>query len=332
MSASAVPLIDLAPFRAGDPGDRRGVAAAIDRACREIGFLVVAGHGVPAELSSAAMAVNEGLFALPIEEKMRYVPAGRAQRGYIAMGRQGLAYSLDKETPPDLFERFSIGRVDVPDDDYHRSRTGSFFVPNIWPERPAAWKPVMIDYYRAMAWLAATLMEAFAVALDLPADFFADKIDRHVTALCVNHYPAQAEPPLPGQLRAGAHSDYGSLTILATGDAPGGLQVQDAAGTWHDVMPRPGAFIVNIGDLMAQWTNDRWVSTMHRVVNPPREKALEAARTSLVFFHQPNDDAVVECLPSCTGPGSPPRYAPTTSGEHLMMKVNKQYMKAADAA
>jgi isopenicillin N synthase-like dioxygenase len=172
--------------------------------------------------------------------------------------------------------------------------------------------------------LAATLMRGFALGLGMPEGFFDDKVDRHITNFSVLHYPAQAEPPLPGQLRAGAHTDYGSLTILKTDAAAGGLQVQAPEGGWIDVPHLPDAFVVNLGDLMAEWTNDRWVSTLHRVVNPPRSAGSAARRLSMAFFHQPNYDAVIECLPTCIAADRPARYGRTTSGEHVWMKINKQ--------
>ena len=135
--------------------------------------------------------------------------------------------------------------------------------------------------------------------------------------LRVRNYPALEEPPAPGQLRAGAHSDYGSLTILKAEDKAGGLQVRNQAGAWVDVPILADCFIVNLGDLMARWTNDYWVSTLHRVVNPPMELAPLSRRQSLVFFHNPNYDASIECIPSCQGPANPPKYSVTTSGEHL---------------
>jgi len=132
----------------------------------------------------------------------------------------------------------------------------------------------------------------------------------------VNYYPAQAEPPLPGQLRRGAHSDWGSLTVLFQDDSPGGLEILSQSGGWEPVPAVPGTFVVNIGDLLAMWTNDRWRSTVHRVVNPKRADA-DRARISIPYFHQPNFDAVIECIPSCLAPGEVPRHAPTTSGAWL---------------
>ena len=139
--------------------------------------------------------------------------------------------------------------------------------------------------------------------------------------------PATAKPPLPGQLRAGAHSDFGSVTLLATDGSPGGLQVKMPDGAWHDIMPVEGAYIVNLGDLMAQWTNDRWRSTLHRVVTPPLDLAANSRRHSMVFFHQPNFDALIECLPTCLAPGERPKYAPVTSGAHLHAQLAKIYVK-----
>jgi isopenicillin N synthase-like dioxygenase len=128
-------------------------------------------------------------------------------------------------------------------------------------------------------------------------------------------------------LRAGAHTDYGSLTIVRPEAAPGGLQVFTQDGDWVEVPVIPGALVVNIGDLMAQWTDDQWISTRHRVANPPRDAEGSTERMSIVFFHQPNYDAVVEALPTCLEPGVPPRYAPTTSGDHLTMKFEKTHQR-----
>jgi isopenicillin N synthase-like dioxygenase len=166
-------------------------------------------------------------------------------------------------------------------------------------------------------------MAMFALALDLPEGFFSDKIDRHISRLRVRNYPAPVTPPLPGQLRAGVHSDYGSLTILRTEASPGGLQVRNRAGDWVDAPIAPDSFIVNIGELMARWTNERWKATLHRVVNPPVALASVSRRLSLVFFHNPNYDAPVEALPGTVGVGETAKYPPTTSGEHLRRQFTR---------
>ncbi|WP_244425425.1 2OG-Fe(II) oxygenase family protein [Pseudaminobacter salicylatoxidans] len=130
-------------------------------------------------------------------------------------------------------------------------------------------------------------MRLFAVALKLPEDYFERFIDAPISALRALNYPEQTVPPKPGQLRAGAHTDYGSLTILLPQEGSKGLELITPGGNWTPVPPVPGAFVINIGDLMALWTNDRWVSTMHRVVNPSPEDGGMDRRQSLAFFHQP---------------------------------------------
>lgn len=309
-----VPVIDIAPFRQGGAAGKRAVAEAVDRACRDIGFLVIEGHGVDPALVARTREVSRAFFDLPLDEKRRVArPAPHVTRGYIALDEESLARSRDPAAyGSDLNESLMIGPVDAPPPAVAASG-GAHFAPNLWPARPHGLREVWTDYYRAMGGLAATVMRIFALALRLPEGFFDDRIDHHISRLRVRNYPAQPVPPAPGQIRAGAHSDYGSLTLLATEDKPGGLQVCNADGQWRDVPIVPGTFIVNIGDLMARWTNDTWVSTLHRVVNPPPDADRDTRRLSLVFFHNPNHDAEIGNLVA----GQPARYPPTTSGEHL---------------
>jgi isopenicillin N synthase-like dioxygenase len=315
-----IPLIDIAPFRRGGTRERPAVAEAIGRACEDIGFFTVVGHGVSSVLVSRMHEVSRAFFDLPLGAKAS-ARCADPSRGYRPFGDESLSGSLGNATPPDLKETLDAGPVDVPDDEYHRGPEGApYFVPNVWPADPLELRAVWTEYYRRMSALAADLMRIFAVALELPEDFFADKIDRHITRLRAINYPEPSTTPRRGQLRSGAHSDYGSLTILSIEDAPGGLQAMSRAGGWVDVQPVPESFVVNLGDLMAYWTNDRWVSTLHRVVNPPVDRVLGSRRQSIVFFHQPNFDAVIECLPTCQGPGWPARYPPITSGDHRRQK------------
>ncbi|MBV8412740.1 MAG: isopenicillin N synthase family oxygenase [Alphaproteobacteria bacterium] len=321
---NAIPLIDISRFLQGGEAERRALVREVGAACEELGFLLVCGHAVPYSLVEDMRRVSTAFFDLPLEEKLLYRMPPDRYRGYIAYGNEALAYSLDEKTPPDLKESFSIGPVDVPDDAYHRAATpANFFAPNMWPDRLIAFRTAWTDYYLGMEELAATLMRIFALALGMDEHFFDDKIDRHITNFSVLHYPPQREAPLPGQLRAGAHTDYGSLTIVKPDGAAGGLQVLGKDGTWLDVPHVADAFVVNLGDLMAEWTNDRWVSTLHRVANPPATAGAAARRLSMAFFHQPNYDAVIQCLPTCTTAERPARYGSTTSGEHVWMKINK---------
>lgn len=328
MTALGVPVIDIAPFLAGTPGGKAKVAGDVGRACEEIGFLTIVGHGVPSELIDETYAVSKAFFGLPPEEKLKVEHPPGLARGYFPIGARTLAYTLDKEAPPDLNESFAIGPTDVPEDEYYRRpEAHSYFAENVWPERPSQFRRVWTEYFRAMETLAADIMRIFAVALRVPEAFFADKVDRHISVLRAISYPEQSAEPASGQLRAGEHSDYGSLTILRTEKS--GLQVRNRSGEWTDVEAFPDSFIVNIGDLMMHWTNDQWISTLHRVVNPSRDKA---ARLSMVFFHQPNYDAVIRCIESGRGPSRPAKYPPVTSGEWMMRKIRKAYVETRATA
>ncbi len=318
MKLLSVPIIDIDPYLRGGYPDKMAVARAVDRACRDIGFLIIEGHGVSPSLIARTTNVSRAFFDLPTDEKKRFArPAVDILRGYIGVNEESLARSRDRyANSSDLNESFMIGPVDLPPREYaFAPAAGNHFAPNIWPDRPTDMRAVWTEYYRAMGSLAQTLMRIFALALGLNETFFDSKIDRHISRLRVRNYPAQDKPPAPDMIRAGAHSDYGSLTILATEDRPGGLQVRNAEGDWVDVPIVTDCFIINIGDLLAHWTNDSWVSTLHRVVNPPADAGAEARRQSLVFFHNPNYDAEIVCIPSVAG--ERPKYQPTTSGDYL---------------
>ncbi|WP_144183321.1 isopenicillin N synthase family dioxygenase [Elioraea rosea] len=326
-----VPVIDIAPFRTRDAAAKQRVAAKVGRAVDGIGFLVITGHGIDRALVDQVRDVSNAFFDLPEAEKMRVArPGPDIARGYIPLEAESVGRSRGVDVPGDLNESLMVGPVDVGAGDYfHGPAAGRHFHPNLWPQRPAELKPLYEAYFRAMGTLASELMAMFALALDLPEDFFAAKIDRHISRFRVRNYPAPLVPPKPGQLRAGAHCDYGSLTILRTEDKPGGLQVMNVDGEWRDVPIVPDCFIVNIGELMARWTNDTWRATLHRVVNPPEEKAAGSRRLSLVFFHNPNYDAPVAALPGTVKPGETPRYAPTTSGEHLRAQFTRTQVAPA---
>jgi isopenicillin N synthase-like dioxygenase len=323
-----VPVIDISRYFGGGLTDKRAVAREIDAACRSIGFLVITGHGVPEALVEETHRQVRRMFDLPVAEKLKYGSTGNgAYRGYRAMEHSVLAYSRgDKDAAPDYREIYNLNRMEVdPADPYYAGEEGRHHAtPNVWPTAVPEFQPVVTEYYKAMEGLSLSLMRLFALGLGLDEHWFDDKVDKHISNFSLSNYPDQDREPRPNQLRAGAHSDWGSLTILKTEDKPGGLEVFTSDGEWRPVPIIPGTFIINIGDLMAQWTNDRWVSTLHRVVNPPRDKATGSRRQSLVFFHQPNHDALIECIPTCAG-GAAPKYEPMTSGEYLRMRIEQTY-------
>ena len=324
MHDNRIPVIDIAPFFSGNKSSKHIVGRQVDAALRTIGFMTIVGHGVPGALIQRARSTALEFFNGSLAEKMQIARTPeQPSRGYSWVGNRSLAYSLGQQAPPDLQEGFAMGPIDMGHDaDDSDPDVARFFAPNLWPERPAALREVLEAYYRDMARLATTLMRIFAVGLDLPEAYFADKIDQHTSVLRAIHYPPQVETPEPDQLRAGAHTDYGTLTILYGDDTPGGLQVRHRHGDWMDVHPTPGALVCNIGDLMARWTNDRWVSNLHRVVNPPRDYA-DMDRLSIPFFHNPNHNAEIRCIASCLGPHGIAKYPPVRFSDHYLGKLTK---------
>jgi isopenicillin N synthase-like dioxygenase len=316
----AVAAVDLEPFRLGDDADRDAVAAEIDAACRATGFLRVAGHGIPDELGRAMLDVTGRFFDLPPAEKQRWVVADKeANRGYAPLGSEALSYSLgDDASAPDLFEAFNVGRDDTTGDYYDRHRR--FFAPNLWPDQPPDFRATWTEYERAAAAVARTLMVAFARALDLPERYFLDRTEHAIATLRgINYERRPGEPAAtPGQLRMGAHTDYGILTVLLADDVPG-LQIHHD-GEWRAVRIPPGTLLVNIGDMLARWTNDRWTSTLHRVVPPPAADGV-VRRRSVARFLEPDPDCIIECLPTCCSETRPARYEPVAAGEWLLAKL-----------
>ncbi len=319
MSQQLVPTIDIS---AGRP--RAEVGAELDTACREVGFFEVVGHGVPDAVIAAMQAATAAFFALPEAVKRTAKPTDlEVNRGYSARASEGLGYSVGVARPPDLFEAFNIGPDEPALDDpavvVERAR---LFAPNVWPAEVPALRPALVAYMAEARRVADRLTDLFAVALGLPDGFFAPSFTHSTDTLRVIHYETQpGDPdPLAGQIGMGEHTDYGVCTVLYADQVPG-LQVLSPAGEWVDVVPSPGALLVNLGDLTAEWTNDRWRSTLHRVLPPARLADRANHRRSVAFFHDGNHDALIECLPTCTGPDNPPRYAPVRAGEHLMAKL-----------
>jgi isopenicillin N synthase-like dioxygenase len=318
-----VTSVDISALRSpGSPDAAAACARSIDTACRETGFLSVTGHGIPAELIDAMLRVTTDFFDQPLPYKTGFRVEDRAaNRGYAGSQSEALSYSIGKPSPPDLFEAFNVGwelsaqqRKDLSPSSAH------LFAPNPWPELEG-FRATWLAYWDAMHELGRVLLRGCALALDLPSDYFDRFVAKSASVMrAINYQREEGAPePLPDQMRMGAHTDYGSLTVLLADPVPG-LQVLDR-GQWCDVIPEPGAFIVNIGDLLAEWTNDRWHSTLHRVVPPPSAERGAVRRRSIAWFQQPDPDAVIEVLPSLVSADRPAKYPPVTSGEHLMAKL-----------
>jgi len=327
MSTPAVPVIDIAPFFAGTEADRAAIAAALDTACRETGFFAIVGHGVDEALMARTRQMTVDFFALPAEEKLRVErPPQKVSRGYNRFMDRSLSYSLGVAAPPDLQEAFAFGPEGHAESDWAEGDPRSaMLAPNRWPARPAGFRETILAYDAAMRALGERVLDIVAVALGIDRAYFADKFDRQSSVGRLIRYPAQTQAPVEGQLRAGAHTDYGTITFLRGDPVPGGTEIRARSGEWLKVTTPPGGFVCNIGDALARWTNDRWVSTLHRVGNPP-QAAGSVDRISLVYFHSPNHDALIECIPGCAG-AEGPKYPPIAFADHYLGKL----MKAAHA-
>jgi len=331
-SDSLVPIIDISALFGKDAQAKLKTAKDIGHACSDIGFFVVVNHGVDAAAIDGMMKSSGEFFDMPTEEKTKWITEDEAKYpyGYSKIGGEILSAGKDAEHGKkkagvgDMKEMFTLGPKDPK----------SGMPPRIIPTNPASFDKAWDTYYEAIHALAETLVRSFALALNLPEDWFDQKMDRHVSALRSLNYPDQTGIEVPaGAIRASAHTDYGTVTVLRSGGP--GLQVakDKAHPAWIDVPHVPGGFIINLGDLMRRWTNDQWSSTLHRVINPPSEKAAAwGRRQSFAFFHNINMDAVVEAIPSCVSETTPALYDPIVAGEFLMLKHLASMGKAATDA
>lgn len=295
-------------------------AATMAAACETTGFFQLPLSVISPQIAADAWDSARAFFALPEEQKRQIeFPEVGYPYGYSPYKFETLAKSLDDGSPsgPDLKESLSVG----PDCSRSISELSALAQdqawirsPSLWPRHPTGLRAAWTAYYQELAVIAERLMMVMAVALELPADYFEPLIDDPITSMRALHYPALDPGIAASSLRAGAHSDYGTLTILRTDDVSG-LEIRQADGDWTAVTPDPNMFVVNLGDSIEQWTNDRWKSTVHRVA-----LTSTAARQSFAFFHMANWDATIECLPTCRVDGQEPRHAPVQAGPWLMRK------------
>jgi isopenicillin N synthase-like dioxygenase len=315
-----LPIVDLGSLAKGDNASLTRIAAEIGAACRDVGFFYVVNHGVAPELIAKTFAQSHAFFALPVADKRELaIETIGGNRGYSGL----LHEALDPARGPDMKEAFNVG-LELAADDPELLAGKPFRSLNAWPGAPG-FRETLLSYYDACSGLGARLHRAFASDLGLGRDFFADKFDRPMATLRLLHYPAPSLGSDP-QTGAGAHTDYGNLTLLATDDV-GGLEVRTRAGQWIEAPVVPGAFIVNIGDCLMRWTNDVYVSTPHRVVNRSVRE-----RYSIAFFYDPNPDAMVETIPSCVGAGEVVRYPPILAADYLKMRLDASKPAEADRA
>ena len=313
-----IPIIDVSPLHEGDAGLRH-VAQEIGAACRGIGFFYVRNSGVSAELRAAVFEAAHRFFAAdPALKQNVSIARSPHNRGYVGLA----AEALDPTRGPDRKEAFNIGLELAPDDPEVLAGR-PFRGVNLWPDLPG-FRETLLAYYDAVWSLGRDLHRAVAVDLGLDAQVFADKLDRPMATLRLLHYPAAAMAD--AGLGAGEHTDYGNLTLLAT-DEVGGLEVRNRDGTWLPAPVIPDTFVCNIGDCLMRWTNEVYVSTPHRVVNPAGRE-----RYSVAFFLDANPDAQVECLPTCVSAARPARYPAILAADYLRARLDATYKPAAGQA
>jgi isopenicillin N synthase-like dioxygenase len=316
VSPATLPIIDVGGLLSNNLADRQAVGASLHEACLDKGFFYIRNHGVPDGLVKAVFDEAERFFALPAPDKAALDKAhSRANRGYEPMSGQ----ALEPGAPPDLKEGFYIGAELALQDP--RVQAGKFNQgPNQWPASLPAFRATMQNYFETMTTLGERLMGGLALSLALPEDHFKGFCTDPMATLRLLHYPPQPANAEPGQKGAGAHTDFGGLTLLRQGEIAG-LQVWDqSAGGWIHADLVPGTYVVNLGDMIARWTNDQYRSTLHRVVNVSGRE-----RYSIPFFYVGHGDHLVECIPTCLKPGEQPKYPPITVEAHLREMYRRTY-------
>ena len=308
-----IPVIDMAPLADGGTGGLGAVGQAISEAAIDVGFFYVRNHGIARETLAGAYEAARRFFALP-EDVKRQTGLTRLHRGYIAPGKA----RMYGKAPPDLKESFVFG-LDLNLDDPDVQAGKPLMGPNSWPAEPPGFKDAIDAWFEATCRCGNQLTRAVAVALGLQPTFFAQGFAKPLARGSIIHYPPQ--PPDLGIDRFGVapHSDYGCLTLLWQ-DMVGGLQVRNRAGDWILAPPLDGALVINIGDLLARWTNDSFASTPHRVVN-----ASGRERYSMAVFYDPHPDTEIAVLPGCVAPGDTAHYGQTTCGAYLLERFGEAF-------
>jgi isopenicillin N synthase-like dioxygenase len=302
-----IPVIDISPLIKGE--NPLLVASQIGEACEKVGFFYIKNHGVEQQLIDEMYTLTKRFFKLAPEEKnkLNIVNSGLTLRGYIPM----YAENVDPANTRDFKECFDYGA--------HYDEVSPFFGPNQMPSGLPQFETVAEAYHGAVLALARMLIGGIALSLGLPQDYFEHRQRKPITIQRVLRYPPQIGKVSLEEIGIGAHTDYGFLTVLSQ-DAVGGLQVMNRAGEWVTAPPVEGTFIVNIGDLVQTLTNDRYTSTMHRVINT---SGLE--RYSIPFFIDLDFDAVVEPVPTCVSEATPAKYEAYTCGKHKFKRFVDSY-------
>ena len=317
-----IPVLDLGPYRAGAASARAALGARMRDALERIGFYFIENHGVDPALVDAVFAQAQRFHAQPLAAKMA-LRANQHNVGYMPMkGSTTRSSKVNRNTKPNLNEAFFIKRDLAPD--HPDVVAGVRFRPaNQWPERLPGFRATMVRYCDVMEGLARSLMPIYAAALELDAGFFEEAFAEPQYALRLSHYTPQDDIG-DNEFGSAPHTDSSILTILPPSELPG-LEIKARSGDWFAAPITPGRFLVNTGDQMHRWSNHRFLSTPHRVIN-----RAGAERYAIPFFFDCTRDYVMECLPGCSGAGNPPRYGPTTYAEYMAWFAGQNYEHVRD--
>lgn len=299
------PTLDIGPWL--DGSDKPGVARELDRICREIGFFYLVGHGISADDMQGVLAQAQRFFAQTDAAKQQ-LAANAARRGYEAMGSQ----ALDLDSPPDLKEAYQVG-LELPSTHPLVQAGLPNYGANRWPDASElpGFRVACEQYLQQVLSVSEALMSIFALAAGEPEDRFHAALVNPMATLRMLHYPPQAQI-LNNQIGCGAHTDWGSFTLLLQDDT-GGLEVQAADGEWLHADPLPGALVVNLGDMMPVWTDGAYHSNSHRV----RNRSPERHRYSIPFFQDLNYHTRIGCLPAFRKADDATELPTRTAGEHF---------------
>ena len=316
-----VPLIDLGPLRDGRGGRVEAVAKDVEAACTSSGFLYVTNHGVSDETIDGIFEANRHFHALPLEKKLE-LQINQFYRGYVPFAGSTLKVSsIGEAKKPNQSEQI-IFRHELDPDDPDLGKGLPLQGPNQWPSEDdlPGFKARVLDYMSECERVARLLLPAFAHALDLPHDHFDSFFVKPVKNLKLLHYPAQPKDRPADQFGAAPHTDFGFVTVLAQDDT-GGLEVRSPDGEWLPAPVIPGTFVINIGDALARWTNGRFASTPHRVIN----RAPHRSRYSVPFFLDPNMHSTIEALPGTVTEETPQKFEPVVYSEYLMARLGTNF-------
>ena len=312
-----MPSLDVGPYLRGEPGAIEPLAAQLRRVCEEVGFFSIGNHGVPQDVVDRAFAASKRFHALPLQRKLE-IPLNSDNVGYMPVNASMQRHSKVETARKPNYNASFFCKIDRGPDDPAVIAKVPFMCMNQWPRDLPGFREDVMAYQNAVRALGAKMLPAVARSLDLPADFFASFFDPPQLSLRLLHYPVRDESE-PDQFGTGAHTDAGFLTYLMQ-DGVSGLQVRRTDGSWFDAPVLPGKFIVNTGDMLRRWTNDRYLSTPHRVLN-----VSGVERYSMALFFDTNLDQVMTCLPTCLAPGESPKHEPITYRSYLTEFLNANY-------